>query len=166
MNQRKMNHDRNKITLRRATENDTELLILNRLAFLTDIHGEPAEELEKHLRKNLADYFPSALKSGAYISWIAEYENVPVGFSGMIIRIQPGNFDMPDGKSGYILNIFTLKEFRKMGIATMLMQRLIEESRRLKLDRVELRATPDGEKVYRKLGFREPHDQPMELPIR
>jgi len=84
----------------------------------------------------------------------------------MVIRAQPGNFDLPNGRSGYILNIFTLKGYRKNGIASLLMNKLIEEAKRKKLDRIELRATAEGEPQYRKIGFTVPYDKSMELAVK
>jgi ribosomal protein S18 acetylase RimI-like enzyme len=156
----------NRISLRKATEKDIDTLIEYRLIFLKEVNGDPSDELETHLKNNLRNYFIRSLKTEEYISWFAEIENKPVGFSGMVIREQPGNFDLPNGKSGYILNIFTLKEYRNNGIASLLMHKLIEEARLKKLDRVELRATADGESVYRKLGFTVPRDKPMELSVK
>jgi GNAT superfamily N-acetyltransferase len=153
------------INLRRATEKDIDILIEYRLVFLKEIHGAPAAEFEDQLKISLRKYFERSLNTDEYISWLAEIADRPVGFSGMVIREQPGNFDLPDGKSGYILNIYTVKEFRNKGIASMLMQKLIEEARIHNLSRVELRATPAGEAVYRKIGFTEPHDLPMELSL-
>lgn len=142
------------------------MLIDYRIIFLKDAYGDPSTDLENRLRISLKKYFTVALKEEIYISWIAEYKNRPVGFSGMVIREQPGNFDIPNGKTGYILNIFTLAEYRKNGIASLLMNKLIEEGRERKLDRLELRATKEGEPVYRNIGFVEPHDLSMELDLR
>jgi GNAT superfamily N-acetyltransferase len=161
-----MNIDKSELLLKRASESDIDTIINYRIIFLKETYGDPSSGLENGLRLSLKKYFSSALKAGAFISWIAEYKSKPVGFSGMVIREQPGNFDIPNGKTGYILNIFTSKEYRKNGIASLLMEKLIEEGRQLNLDRVELRATRDGEPVYRKLGFTEPHDLPMELNLR
>lgn len=161
-----MKVDNSEVSFRRATEEDIDMLIDYRIIFLKDAYGDPSPELESGLRISLRKYFSPALREGKYISWIADYRRKPVGFSGMVIREQPGNFEIPKGKTGYILNIFTLKEFRKNGIASKLMKKLIEEGQLLDLDRVELRATRDGEPVYRKMGFAEPHDLPMELDLR
>jgi GNAT superfamily N-acetyltransferase len=161
-----MKIDKNIITLRKASESDIETLIEYRIIFLKEAYGNPSKELESHLKNMLREYFSRSLKSEEFISWIADYENKLAGLSGMVIREQPGNFELPNGKTGYILNIFTIKEFRRKGIATLLMQKLIEEARQKKLDRVELRATHDGEAVYRKIGFTEPHDLAMELAIK
>jgi len=157
---------KDQIRLRKATEKDIDILIENRLIFLKEIHGDPTEEFAARLKNNLRVYFKRALLTEEYISWLAEIGDKPVGFSGMVIREQPGNFDLPNGKSGYILNIFTVKEFRNNGIASLLMEKLIGEARRKNLDRVELRATSDGERVYRKIGFTEPHDKSMELSLK
>jgi len=154
------------ISLRKASENDIETLVENRIIFLKEAYGNPSPELESLLRLNLREYYNRSLKSGTFISWIAEYENEAVGFSGMVIREQPGNFEIPNGKTGYILNIFTIKQFRKNGIASLLVQKLIDVGRQKGLDKIELHATPDGEPVYRRIGFIEPHDRALEIILK
>ncbi len=154
-----------KITIRKATEKDIETLTEYRIIFLKETYGVPSSVRESHLRKSLSEYFARSLRDQSFISWIAEFGNRPVGFSGLVIREQPGNFDVPNGRTGYILNMFTLKEFRKKGICNVLFQKLIDESRRLRLDKVELHATNDGERVYRQFGFTEPHDKALELKL-
>jgi GNAT superfamily N-acetyltransferase len=157
-----MKMDINKITLRKATLNDLEALIRYRIIFLKEAQGEPSPQLESHLKQSLRQYFTQSLKNDSFVSFIAEYENNSVGFSGMVIREQPGNFQIPDGKTGYILNMFTVKEFRNNGIGSLLFQKLIDEAKLRDLDKIELYATRDGEPVYRKFGFTEPHDKAME----
>jgi ribosomal protein S18 acetylase RimI-like enzyme len=161
-----MGTDKNKIFFRKASERDINTLVDYRITFLKDAYGEPVPELESFLRLNLKHYFSESFKNKTYISWIAEYDNKPVGFSGMVIREQPANFEAPNGRTGYILNIFTLPGFRGNGIASSLVQKLIEEARQMKIDKVELHATKVGEPVYRKLGFVEPHDKALEIIIK
>ncbi|HNW57553.1 MAG TPA: GNAT family N-acetyltransferase [Bacteroidales bacterium] len=158
-----MKIEKNKITLRKATTGDVEALIDYRIIFLKEAYGDPSADLESVLRESLKDYFARSLKDDSFIFWMAEYESAPVGFSGMVMREQPGNFEIPKGKTGYILNIFTLKEFRGNGIAPMLVNKLIEEGRLRKLSKIELHATREGEQVYRKIGFVEPHDKALEI---
>ncbi|HLN73545.1 MAG TPA: GNAT family N-acetyltransferase [Prolixibacteraceae bacterium] len=157
-----MKINKNEISFRKATLNDIDILTEFRIVFLKEAQGIPTLELEEHLIMTLKQYFKKSLESNSFVSWIAEYENKPIGFSGMVIREQPGNFEIPDGKTGYILNMFTIKEYRKNGIGSMLFQRLIDDAKCLGLDKIELHATPDGEPIYRKFGFTEPHDKPLE----
>jgi hypothetical protein len=160
-----MKIDRSKILLRKATRSDIETLIEYRIIFLQEAQGTPDKELETILRKSLRQYFEHSLENNSFISWIAEYENKSIGFSGMVMREQPGNLEIPNGRTGYILNMFTVKEYRKNGICGMLFQKLIDEAKQLKLDRLDLHATQDGEPIYRQFDFAEPHDKVLELRL-
>jgi len=161
-----MDIDKNKITIRKASSDDIETLIEFRIIFLKEAQWLPTTETELQLRNSLNEYFTKALENNTFISYIAEYENQSVGFSGMVLREQPGNFEIPGGKTGYILNMYTLKEFRNNGIGSMLFQKLIAEAKNLDLDKIELHATRDGEPLYRKSGFKEPHDKVLELILK
>jgi GNAT superfamily N-acetyltransferase len=151
-----------KFTIRKATGNDIDTLIDYRVIFLKETYGSTSAEKESLLRRSLKTYFSASFENDSFIAWIAEYEDKPVGFSGLVIREQPGNFEIPNGRTGYILNMFTLKKFRKKGICKALFQKLIDESGDLNLDKIELHATKEGEPIYRQFGFGEPHDLALE----
>jgi GNAT superfamily N-acetyltransferase len=161
-----MEIERTKITLRRATISDIELIIDYRIIFLTESQDILALENESFLRQSLRDYLTNSMENESFLSWIAEYDGKAVGFSGMVIREQPGNLEIPQGKTGYILNMFTIKEYRKNGIASLLFHKLIEEARLRNVDRIDLHATKDGEPIYRRFGFAEPHDKVLEFVLK
>lgn len=161
-----MKIDRNNIVLKKAAITDIDTLIEYRILFLLEAQGNASKEQELVLRKSLKQYFTESIENNSFLAWIAEYENKPIGFSGMVIREQPGNFDIPNGKTGYILNMFTLKEYRNNGIGSMLFEKLIYEAKQRKLDRIDLHATTDGEPIYRRFGFIEPHDKVLEQLIK
>ncbi len=158
-----MEIDKNRITLKQASTSDIEVLVEFRILFLKEIQGVPSPESEMALKHSLTKYFTKSLNNYSFISWIAEYENIPVGFSGMVVREQPGNFEVLNGRTGYILNMFTVKEFRKYGIGSLLCEKLIKEAKKRNLDKIELHATKDGDPIYRQFGFIEPHDKVLEL---
>ena len=157
--------DKNKISFRKAKTDDIRILVENRIIFLKEIQGIPSQELEYHLRRSLKHYLLETMINETFISWIAEYDNVAIGFSGMVIRKQAGNFHVPNGKTGYILNMYTVKEFRRLGIGTILFEKLIEEARQKKLDKIELHASQDGEPIYRRFGFKDPVNKALEMPL-
>ena len=161
-----MEIDRNKIILKKVTIADIETIIEYRIIFLQEAQGISSKELELSLKKSLRQYFTRSLENDSFISWIAEYENKSIGFSGMVIREQPGNFEISNGKTGYVLNMFTLKEVRNNGIGTLLFQKLIYEAKQRNLDRIDLHATQDGEPIYRRFGFIEPHDKVLEQKLK
>jgi ribosomal protein S18 acetylase RimI-like enzyme len=155
--------DKNKISFRKAKIDDIRILVENRITFLKEIQGMPSQELEYHVRRSLKHYLLETMINETFISWIAEYDNVAIGFSGMVIRKQAGNFRVPNGKTGYILNMYTVREFRRLGIGTVLFEKLIEEARLKKLDKIDLHASPEGESLYRRFGFIEPVNKSLEM---
>lgn len=153
----------NGIALKKATGSDIATLVEFRIIFLKEIQGPCSAESEAVLQHSLTEYFTKSMHPGSFIAWMAWDEGKPVGFSGMVIREQPGTLTLPGGRTGYILNMFTLKAYRKKGICSLLFEKLITEAMNLNLDKVELHATREGEPVYRKFGFKEPHDTALEL---
>jgi len=79
--------NKNKISFRRATIDDIRVLVENRIVFLKEIQPFSSQELEYTVRRYLKQYLLSSIKNETFISWIAEYENAPVGISGMVIRL-------------------------------------------------------------------------------
>ena len=126
------------------------------------MQGKQTINKEQELRKELVDYFYN-LNHDSFTAWIAELEGKPIGFGAMVIQRIPGHFKIPNGKIGYILNMFTLAEYRKNGICSVLLDKLIEEGRVLGLSKVSLHASNDGIELYRKKGFVEPDLPELEL---
>jgi len=58
-----------------------------------------------------------------------------------------------DSRQGVILNVFTEPEWRRRGIAALLMKTIIEWSREQCLEELVLHASDDGRALYEQLGF-------------
>jgi GNAT superfamily N-acetyltransferase len=67
-----------------------------------------------------------------------------------------GSPPFPKGLRGHISSVAVDLEWRKRGLGESILQYLLGEARHLGLERVDLNATPDGERIYRRLGFHEP----------
>ena len=152
-------------TFRRAALVDIDILIDYRIRFLKEIGQTSTPEAEAALRISLQKYFQRSLKNKTFLAWIAEVDHKPVCFGGMVIRSQPGNFQVPNGKVGYVLNMYTVPKFRKLGIGNDIIKLLLSDAEELLLDRVDLHVTAMGEPLYRKLGFVEPHYKVLEKPL-
>lgn len=155
-----MKIDTNKISYRKATNLDIQLIVDYRIIFLTELQGRQTKEKESDLRKVLTEYFIKSINNNSYIGWIAEIDDKPIGFGGMVIQEIPGNFSLMNGLEGYILNMYTVPEYRKNGICKSLLKILIDEGKKLGLNKAYLHASNDGIDIYRKKGFSEP-----ELPV-
>ena len=153
----------NKVTFRRAHVGDINNLVKYRIRFFNEekVHSESeTKALEVELKK----YFSWAISSNEFIGWLAEYEGKIVGTSGMVIWQIPGRYGFLSGKNGYILNMYTIPEMRKKGIATYLLNKLISEAKSMGVERLHLRAREAGDPLYRKIGFSE--QQYPELVLR
>jgi len=139
-------------TLRRATVDDLETLVALRLRLEYEDH--PADEQPSiEASRALADYLAVALPSEQMLIWVAEADGTIVGTSGLIFFQKPPTEHNPSGREAYILNMYTLPEWRGRGIATALVQALIAYIRQTQARRVFMYATPAGKPLYEKLGF-------------
>jgi GNAT superfamily N-acetyltransferase len=145
------------VNYRKAALEDIPILTKYRLQFLKEVQGNSSLKIRRTLENELNNYFRRAIRENTFISWIAEYAKQPVGFGSMVIQHIPGNLEIPNGRTGYILNMYTLPEYRGIGISTEILERLILDGQREGLNKVYLHATPDGIGIYRKKGFREPY---------
>lgn len=144
-----------KILYRKATLKDVETLAKLRVAFINEVFNIEENKDSDQLRKELAKYFTATISDQSVIAWIAEYENRIVSTSTIVIWHAPPTYTGlgKEGRRGYILNMYTAKEFRKKGIASVLLDKLIAEAKALDLEYVHLHASEDGIGIYKKLGF-------------
>lgn len=66
-------------------------------------------------------------------------------------------------ENAYVNAVYVRPEYRRRGIASALMQLIVEWSRERGCSSVRLRASDDGRFLYEALGFREGRE--MELPL-
>jgi GNAT superfamily N-acetyltransferase len=143
----------NQITYRRAVAEDAATLADLRLRFALELSGEQPEAMRAALRKQLAGFFLKATSDNTCISILAEYDGEVVGIGTVHLRDMAGNFRNPTGKWGYIMNMYTVPEFRKKGICSEILNQLIIEARKAGTTAFELHATAEGAPVYLKGGF-------------
>jgi ribosomal protein S18 acetylase RimI-like enzyme len=63
------------------------------------------------------------------------------------------NPQCPRGRTVRLANVITLPEHRGRGYGTLLVRDVIGWARSIEADRVDLSATPDGQRIYEKVGF-------------
>lgn len=136
-----------------ATAADLEIILEYRIRFGEELVGKQAATDEAALRESLAEYFTHELDKN-YICWYATQDGKVVSIAGMVVRVGPGNVKNPSGRWGYIMNVYTLPEYRGRGLSTAVMDRLLATGEERGITAFELHATPAGEPVYIKAGFK------------
>lgn len=158
--------DNSLIKFREACKKDIGCLVEQRLDYLKAIETDASFDTEPWLKDLSARYFSEKIENGSLVVIIAEYEKKLIGWGALIIRNEPPYFGLPDGRIGYIFNMYCLPEYRKNGIGARVLKRLIHKGKNLGLTRFELNTTKDGESLYRKSGFKDSQYPLLELVLR
>ncbi|MBQ8786782.1 MAG: GNAT family N-acetyltransferase [Oscillospiraceae bacterium] len=151
-----------KLIFRQADNGDIENLVKLRFAYVDADYGAIDAATEAALRTQLEEYFPAHLNKDIF-GFICFDGEKAVSMVLLYIMDKPAFVTTPSGKSGTLLSVVTLPEYRKRGIAGKLVGMALEKAEQLGADFVELQATADGEPLYRKIGFKdkESHYKPM-----
>lgn len=150
------------LILRQAKAQDVDTLVELRLAYVEADYGEIDAETEAVLRTQLSEYFPAHLGKDIFGFLCFDGEKA-VSMVILYIMDKPAFVTTPSGRTGTLLSVVTLPEYRKRGIAGKLVKMALEKAEKLGAEFVELQATADGEPLYRKIGFKdkESHYTPM-----
>ncbi|AJA47250.1 acetyltransferase (GNAT) family [Clostridium pasteurianum DSM 525 = ATCC 6013] len=141
--------------IRKATEADTESLVKLRIRQLIDEGYSLKNENKEMIFNEIKSYFQQNIKTDRYISWIAIAEEKIVATSGLCFFRLPPSFGNPSGKIAYLTSIYTVPAYRKRGLATNLIQRMIVISKEQGYTVIRLHASEAGKSLYVKLGFRD-----------
>ena len=136
----------------KADTNDIAGLTRLRLGYLSEDYGEIAQDDLKRIGDSLPTYFRRHLNEDLYAFVCRDGDSI-AGCCFLYVSEKPANPAFISGRTGTVMNVYTLPEFRRMGIAGKLMKLLLSESEKVGLDFVELKATDAGYSLYRSLGF-------------
>jgi GNAT superfamily N-acetyltransferase len=119
----------------------------------------PMTPLKFCARKRVCD-LKEWLESGDYIGWLATPADKPetvVGGAG--VQLQPilprplKASTIGEGRQGTIVNVFTEPQWRRRGIAGLLVKEIVTWSKNEQIDRLLLHASDEARSVYERLGF-------------
>lgn len=150
----------------KASIDDVDELVLLRTAYLTDDFGELSDADRASVKRELPPYLQRHLDRDLSIH-IAWDERI-VSCAWLLLVEKPPSPRFPHGRTGVLFNVYTAPDHRHQGLASGVMQRLLDEARAMELDVVELHATDDGYPLYCKLGFADDSSthKPMRLVLR
>jgi GNAT superfamily N-acetyltransferase len=154
---------RHSFVIRPATIADADTIAFHRARMFRDM-GDVPPALFEPFRAKSRELIHDMLARGEYIGWLASPEdrrNNIVGGAGVQRRQAlphpstkaNGENTIAEGRHAIILNVFTEPEWRRRGIASLLLQRIVDWSREERLDRLVLHASDEGRALYERLGF-------------
>ena len=151
------------VTIRLATIVDLELISWHRARMFQDM-GELPPDLFDSFRVQSRDQLQRMFERENYVGWLANPENEPgriVAGAGVQLREVPrypqinanGKVDIVSGRQAIIQNVFTEPEWRRHGLAALLIKRIIDWARERGIDSLVLHASDEGRALYERLGF-------------
>lgn len=135
-----------------AKKEDISELIRLRIAYMTDDYGSVSDTELQAMKEQLPDYFERKLGKELVV-FAARSGNRLVATVYLLITEKPANPSLPNGLEGEVLNVFTEEEYRGRGISSRLLKEMIAYAKEKHLCRIDLKATDDGYKLYKRLGF-------------
>ncbi len=147
--------------IRKANSADVSLILENRMEFISNVVKEGMPE---GFEKNTYEYLRKHIADNSLVAWLAVDNEKIVSIAVICFYDVLPTVSNISGKTGYILNVYTLEEYRRQGLAKRLLSELINEAKELYVGKIYLNATDDGRKVYEKMNF-EVLTREMELKI-
>jgi GNAT superfamily N-acetyltransferase len=141
------------INIRKANLGDLEHVVHHRRAMFEEMGFRDAATLDQ-VDESSRVYFSEALRIGSYIAWLAETPNAHVvAGGGIVIADWPGHPGENHAKRAWILNMYTEPEARRRGVATQILETMINWCRLQGFSAVSLHASAAGRPLYERVGF-------------
>ena len=137
------------IKYKRLTENELDIFIEMRI---NQLREEGTKE-DIDLKPALKDYYTRHMADGTFVSWIAVDGEKIIGTSGISFVEKPPYFGCASGKMGLLSSMFTNPNYRRMGIAKELLDRVVREARQYGCGTIQITASDMGVKLYESYGF-------------
>jgi GNAT superfamily N-acetyltransferase len=145
--------------IRRATAKDADIISWHRARMfqdMGDVSGDAFEILRANARSRLEQWIDKA----NYVGWLAsladEREMIVAGAGVQLQPILPRPLNLStigEGRQATIVNVFTEPQWRRRGIAGLLIKEIIAWSKNEQIDRLVLHASDEGRSIYERLGF-------------
>jgi GNAT superfamily N-acetyltransferase len=146
------------VRIRLATLTDVAVLTHHRVSMFRDM-AELPQHAEAELVNASESFFRATVATGEYIAWLAVTNNEPervVAGAALWLRPmlpRPTPTGIIQGHEALVANVYTEPDWRRRGIAALLMRHVLDYTREHRVGRVLLHASDDGRPLYESLGF-------------
>lgn len=137
----------------KADLKDIDELQRLRFAYLEEDFGDISDENRAQIDASLPDYLRRQLNRDLFV-YTAREDRI-CACVWLLSLEKPASPAFPNGKTGFVMNVYTDPAYRRQGLATRLMNMMLDEAKEMGLDMVELKATDAGYPVYKKVGFQD-----------
>lgn len=141
------------IEIRKAELDNLDLLMEWRMTVLREVFSIPPHEPMENLEYANRIYYQTALKTGEHIACFAYADNKIVGCGGVCFYWEMPSPDNPNGGCAYLMNIYTVPEYRKCGAGKSIVTWLRQRSNERGIGKIYLETSEKAREFYKKIGF-------------
>ena len=144
------------LVFKKLTEKELDTIIKMRIDQLTEEYTSEGREVPTNvnLEESLRTFYTKNLAAGTYVSWLAMDGDKIVGTSGMSFAEKPPYFTCTSGRLGILSSMYTDPNYRRMKIATTLLDKVVNEAREYGCGTIYITASDVGVKLYESYGFK------------
>lgn len=151
------------IIYKKATLEDIDELTQTRIEVLRAANQLPDDTDMSEVKRQSLEYYQKALGDDSHIAYLIYDGNRFVGAGGVsFFQVMP-TYHNPSGNKAYIMNMYTVPEYRRKGIAYKTLDLLVNDVLNRGITSIALEATDMGRPLYEKYGFVKMNNE-MELP--
>jgi GNAT superfamily N-acetyltransferase len=110
-----------------------------------------------------APFIKAGLENGSFRGWLVEAGGCVVAGGGVVMIDYPSSSRDPSARRAYILNMYTEPEYRKRGLAKLIVEAMIRWCRERGFSFVSLHASDDGRHLYETVGFKPTNEMRLVL---
>jgi GNAT superfamily N-acetyltransferase len=157
--------------IRKAQPEDIDLLIEHRRMMFTEM-AQPNDVDLKIMEGAYRIWALDLMKRGLFHGYVVTTARGKPAASGCVwLREEQPRPGRAQSLFPYVLSVYTRPEFRRNGLASMVMEEAMDWARKEGYQRILLHASVTGRKVYRKLGWKrtwemEYHFEPVKRSAR
>lgn len=162
---------------------DADTVATHRVMMFRDM-GMLAAKDEATLHAETCRYLREAVPRGEYVGWLAEPGAEPglkhdvshptdavdrpvvagggIQLRRILPRVHDGEIIL--GPEALILNVYTEREWRRRGIAEVLVRHMVAWARARGIRRITLHASLEGRAIYERIGFTPTNEMQWRLP--
>jgi ribosomal protein S18 acetylase RimI-like enzyme len=138
------------VTYKIATNDDMEQMMSSRLEMLKVVNNLDFDyEYSDEIVESSIEYF----KNGDHTTVLAMDGARVIGCASMSYMYIMPTFDHPTGRRAHLMNVYTMKEWQRRGIAKHMVSMLIDDAWKHGATEISLDATDEGRLLYEKIGF-------------
>ena len=140
------------MVVREARHDELAIVIRHRRRMYEDMgHTNPVQLAE--MERASTQFFGNHFAAGTYRGWfIDDDDRVVAGGGVLVLPFQP-QIGITRPERPWIVNMFTEPEYRRRGLARLLVEEMVKWCRRESFPVVTLHASDEGRPVYTAMGF-------------